>query len=257
MIDVVYQYVDGKSADEELKNSIRSIERYLDAQFKLHIVGDMPSNLELEHVNHIPLERKDGVEFTNCYDAGAKMNAVILHPEIGENILYMYDDIYLMQKVTVEELRELTETFCMQESDADPLPQDTKHRQLVNRTREVLQKAGKPSCNAETHMPRLISKSKMIEVFQTYTPIRNRLLMFTLYFNHFLQGDFKTINEIQPKIGCYGYDDQPLSYAPKSATDLRDLLKKAIVLNHNDQGYSSVVKEVLDTRFKTKSKFEV
>lgn len=257
MIHVVYQYLKGAAKGNELKYSLRSIAKYLDEEFKVWFVGDLPDDMELEHVENIPHDRVLGIPFTNAYDSLKKLNKVLLHPEMGEKIIYMYDDIVLTRKTTFEELQQFTRTFATQNLAEVEKNTNTVHRQLIWQTAAALEGKGLTIYNGETHAPRAFLKSEMIEVFKAFKPIKNRLLPFTLLLNFKKDQEFILAGEDSYKVGFYGEKNEPLSYKPESKKEVQDFMRKYLVINFNDAGYTQAVEEALATRFKDSCKYEV
>lgn len=254
--DVVIPYIETEKEFKELRYALRSIETNLkhEKPIRVVIVGDMPMFIKPETVKHIPLTRVDGIEFTNCYDAGRKMNAVILDDSISPDFLVMYDDTYLVQPVGVEELSEVLKMKLVDEFNTQKV-----HGKLLAKTFDVLKADVEAPANFETHTPRLINKQLMVEVYKKFKPIKNRLLHFTLYFNtHFDPTKSKTINKQNKyKIGFYGSVDAYSYSSDLPGNELAEKIAKYRFCNHNDAGLSAGLTDALNILFPEKSKFEV
>jgi hypothetical protein len=252
MIDVVYQYLDGPNKMEELRYSLRSLERYLNEPFKVWIVGDKPT--WLKNVTHIPHKRIPGVWCTNCFDATSKLKLVLDHPDVGNNILWMYDDMYLLRDCSESDLdRYLAVNHFKKLSHGS----SSVHKELIFNTLKALKELGKPQWNCETHTPRLYSKILLQEVWDTYQPRENRYLFSTLYFNH-VYGEIsphEISKEDNVKGGFYGFND-PYSYKSDNIEEINTILSGKTFLNHNDNGLSGSLKQVIKDRFPDMCQFE-
>ena len=253
--DVVIPYIETSKEFKELKYALRSIEKHLNAKnVRVVIVGDLPMFVNPGEVKHIQLTRADSVDFTNCYDAARKINAVILDPDISPDFLVMYDDTYLVQPVGIEELSELLKIKLVDEFNTAKV-----HGKLLARTFDALKDACPAIANFETHTPRLINKKLMVETFKRFKPIKNRLLHFTLYFNTVCDSaKAKTISKQNKyKIGFYGKVDANSYSSDAPADELAEKISKYRYCNHDDAGLSQGLMDALEILFPEKSKYEL
>lgn len=269
MIDIIYQYVEGAAAWEEIRYSLRSLEKNAKFKYKVWFVGDKPA--WAQNVGHIPITRKYDDFFTNCLDAGRKMNAVLLHPEIGKNFIYMYDDIYLVNPVRLKDMKAAHALKPI----VNGTPGTSKHFKLKVRTKDALQKIGrcadKPSSvndvlqmrgdyfiDFETHLPKYYNKAQMIEVFQKFLPMKNRLLFSTLY-NNYHRPAFLNFLEKGNTVKAEFFGDAELAFcgsASDTVQECKEAMEKCLFMNHNNAGLTLALEEVLQEMFADKSKFE-
>jgi len=195
---------------------------------------------------------------TNCYDANNKMNILLLSDAIGEDFIMTYDDIYFLKKTTIDDLKHYYAIKSGKESTASGT-----WKQLRDATMAALKHYGFTQFNFETHLPRLVNKKKMTEVYQKFRPIKHRLLHYTLYHNYHLEDNFpvnisKQNGEFPPiKAGFYGVDDDFSMDANKSQAELTKTLENYQFLNHDDAGLSDNLVKVIKKLFPDKSKFEI
>lgn len=104
MIDVYYPYYQREAKWEELRFSLRSLEKHLKEDFRVWIVGDIPPWINTDHVQHLEHFRCEGMKENTTYDAISKLLLFIKHPDTGLNFIRMYDDIYLIADVTAEDI---------------------------------------------------------------------------------------------------------------------------------------------------------
>ena len=248
-MDVVYPFIDSLKTWQELKYSIASVKKHLKGLDRIWIVGEYPNWLQ-EEFYYIPHERVPGIRLTNCYDATRKMELIINHPDISDNFVLMYDDIYLLQPIGVEEINK---PYCWGHFNEMNFIPGTKHEQLKWSTKVALEEYGfNDVASAETHLPRYFNKRKMQLIFKEFNPIENRLLTNTLYMNYYREPNEQTIVLKQtPGIGAffYGYNDPTASYLPKTEQELNKILDSHLVLNHNNPGLSDMLKKAIEARF--------
>lgn len=253
MIDVVYQYIDSPAIWEELRYSLRSIDRHLKTDFRVWIVGDLPD--WAANIGHIPHKRKIHEWRTNCLDATSKLEQALLHSQMGETILWMYDDMYLLRDITRDEL-----AVYLAVNHLDDLTNRSSgvHKSLVKTTLEILKEHGKSTWNCETHTPRLYNKNILMEIFYRYNTKESRLLFSTLYFNDLYGAGIDPIimsKDDMWKAGFYGFSD-PYSFKSNDEQEINDILSGKTFLNHNNDGLSVSLKKVIEDRFPDKCKFE-
>ena len=257
-IDLVIPYITSKNDFIELKYALRSIEKNLDADFRIVIIGDLPDWINPENVYHISHVRDDKAKFTNCYDVNNKMNKLLLSDEISDDFVITYDDVYFLKKTTIEDLKE----FFVIKKGKDSTASST-WKGLLNATFDHLKLKGLPVFNFETHLPRLINKTKMRKVYEMFRPIRHRLLHFTLYFNTFMEDNIPVLisqedgYERVVKAGFYGVEDDFSINSNKSQDELIKIIGGYLYLNHDDKGLSENLKKVIKKLFNKKSKYEL
>lgn len=255
MLTIVYPYIERLQLWNELRYSLRSLEWLrVDAssrEFQVMIIGNKPE--WVKNVIHVPHTRVDSVEYTNCYDAVRKLTAALQHPGCTEDVMLMYDDIYILQSVNPDFF---ANPIAMQEMRY--YPADTTHHRLMNRTFDELQTRGLPYYNYETHLPRIYKREKMLEVIEKFNPQDNRLLTNTLYYNYWFKDQRPQLIEYNHKIksGFYDEDYVPYSYPCETREQVLQAMSGRLVLNHNDEGLSPVLKEVIEQLFSEKCEFE-
>jgi hypothetical protein len=251
---IVIPFINKENEFEALRYALRSIAKNANFDHKVIIIGDCPSWVNKDVVRHIPQERDPKAPFTNCFDANRKINTILLDPTIGENIVVTYDDIYFLKETSIEDLEKLV--CCVKKLD-NYNPTNT-HSQLLMRTFESLNSKLKNQVvnNCETHLPRFIKKSKMIEVFKKFLPVRNRLLIYTLYFNTWFKGCLELSKKNNIKAGFYGTNDD-FSYLFDDKKKIERLLANKMFLNHDDKGLSPILREVIQEAFSEPCIYEI
>ena len=103
MIGVYYPYLASASRWEELRYSLRSLDKYLKEDFEVWIVGDLPE--WIRNVKHIPHQKTEMTNAGVTYDAVSKLKLYIDNHESPDQFLRMYDDVYLTGARTVKQMQ--------------------------------------------------------------------------------------------------------------------------------------------------------
>lgn len=250
MIDVYYPYFCNESKWEELRFSLRSIDKHLKEEYQVFIVGDCPE--WVQNVHHIPHQRKHDIEETCTYDAVSKLSLYLTR--LGKRLtkfIRMYDDIYLLQDVTLKELSTPRAMY-----DINGFPKDGKSIWFdqLKRTMLVLQKEGFTTWNTETHLPEVFASEGMKYVIDRFKARENRLLTSTLYFNYFYC-NFKPIIEKRTHGAKFYGDSREWNYPPDA--DVAACCEGKLFLNHNNAGLTDQLKTFIEQKFPQKSRFEI
>lgn len=253
-INVVYQWVAHPARWHELLYSVRSVAQNLQADFRLWVVGDsVPWLTNYEWIPHAFIkDQKRNLSL----NAATQMEKALRHPEMGERIIYMYDDIVLLQPVTADDI---AKPYAIADYSRMPRNTDGNWRKSVWATMDALKAEGKTLMNGETHLPRFFSKTTMLEILERYKVGENRLAAFTLYLNNMglSKRDFVMLNKFDTvKAGFYGLEDA-LGYKCDSAALIRRVCEKKLFLNYNDSGLNPAMKEFLTQKFANKCRFEI
>lgn len=254
-MDIVIPYHHGFARWEELRYALRSIEKNLKAVYRIVIVGDLPPYINPDTVLHIPAGRVGGGPFPNLKEGNRKLALVLNDPRISDTIIVTYDDIYFCAAVSPEFLKipiALYNSATVKRDNAD-----NKYRQSLYSTYDALSAKGLPAFNYETHLPRLINKQQMLQVYNEFKPEKNLLQRFTLYYNRWAT-DRPVLykKEFGIKAGFYGRNDN-YGYGFYSTEKTLELIQGNIFCNHDDAGLSGQLKEALKIMFPDKCQYEL
>ena len=156
MTDVVIPYVDSFSKFGELKYALRSIEKNLQGEYRVVIVGDLPA--WCTNVRHIKSKRVSIGSGSNLNDLIRKMQLTVEDKEISSAFLRWYDDVYLLKPTYIG--------FFDYHYVIGDLPKNKPKRSEIYRhqlweTQEVLRNCGVSVLNCETHLPRIFFKENI------------------------------------------------------------------------------------------------
>ena len=273
MIGVYYPYLAGANAWEELRYSLRSLEKFFSVErrdgfqtrlydFEVWIVGDLPD--WIQNVKHIPHKREDRVYSASTYDAVMKLGSYLDHPDTPERFIRMYVDIYFVGERCLNDLEKTRYLFTYDEYKNHKIKSGSGvWREQVNKTLDALKELGFAGYMTETHCPEVFEKWKMLEIFDMFAPAENRLLTSSLYYNVFpffrMLKDRKTERAL-----FYGEEtDFAMGRMGDGAHGRRGDVAQNIAppqgkyfLNHNDAGLDDGLKKYIMGMFPEKSRFE-
>lgn len=256
--DFVYPWVDGPALFDELKYSLRSLEKHYKGEFRVIIIGDKPD--WITNVLHIPIARQSGMHENLTYDAIWKMMRICDGDEVGDCFVRMYDDIYLIKDVDFDEISKIKAIWNYSDKTKDDLglsSSATWTTQLV-RTLEALKADNLPTWNTETHLPEVFMKSVMKWVLQEYNALENRFLTSTLYYNNVLQADelpYMVHRNTGIKAGFYDKNTD-YSYHSNNYREIEEICAGKQYLNHNDAGATEALRNFIKKTFSKASRFE-
>jgi len=97
-IQFVWPYWHGGANGDEIRWSVRSVEKHFIGEAKITIIGDRPP---WYHGHHIPKRRVPPATPNRCYrDMLSKVWMMATHAEIDDEFVWMMDDIYLIKQCT-------------------------------------------------------------------------------------------------------------------------------------------------------------
>ena len=161
-IDVVYSLGTGSNWDNnEIRYSLRSLERYAKGLGKIFIVGEFPLFLckDIQHIKahdmFNPNQNADGNIITKVLAACAQQS-------LSENFMFINDDHILLKKLTLSSLP------AFHKGDMNTFPPHTwtlnYWRSRLKRTMEILNQKSMTAYHFDCHTPILFNK-KLFRIF--------------------------------------------------------------------------------------------
>lgn len=246
MTTIVYPYLHQLSQGEELKYSIRSICKHAKFPFDILIIGDKPNWYNGKCIEMPPIR---GKRFTRAFDIARKLDVICGTEYISDDFLYCYDDQYFINPVQLEDLSGAISLNQITDYK-EPRVGSEVWRELMNRTVSALVNNGHEVCyNYETHLPRLLNRSRLKLIIDGYDLHRQPLLFSTLYFNEYYS-EPKVILEKENNIKAG-------IYKPLPADKIRAMCQGKLVLNHGEAAYNHMMKLFLKNSFPEKCQFEL
>jgi len=227
---IVYPNRTSRLWGDELRYSLRALDRYYVGEVDLLIIGDIPKWLTGAEV--ITTSHLDTTEQTNGRNVEMLCN---MH---SGDFIWFNDDIYLLDFCSVNTFK----AGCVVQN-----LRDVKNR-LYNRwgkllwhTNDLLRHRSASTFNYESHSPYLFNARIMREVARQYPIFDGRALMATSYYN---THEPEKIRDCSVRLGIYK-QGQPVMQRPCHKW-----------LNHSDRGFSKNVVEFLQNKFPKKSRWE-
>lgn len=173
-LQFVWCYWDGGADGEELRFSIRSVEKFFQGTAKITIIGDRPEWFK-GHVivkRRVPASRHQR-EFR---DMLGKVWFMATHPEVDDKCVWMMDDIYFIKPFTLKDL---------EKPRAERWNPSSKNRwqRIKSRTMQDLQAEGLPTHDYATHAPHVAEKQKLAALFERFNLHKKVRLWEVLYGN--------------------------------------------------------------------------
>lgn len=160
MTDVVY--IIGKGSrwqNNELRYSLRSIEKNLKGFNKIWIVGEKPNGVT--GINHI--QASDPYTFANrASNILYKLLIACKRPEISDNFLYFNDDHYLLNSFDAEHFPAY---FDGKLEDIIDIRKKDNYGRACSNSLKFLKESKLNTLNFDVHYPMLINKKAFLKIF--------------------------------------------------------------------------------------------
>lgn len=235
-MDIVIPFV--VSPDEHLRLALRSLCKNARFDFNVWLVGHAP---EWYKGNKILVDRFP----ERARDVNQKLILAMKEDGIGEDFIYSYDDIYFIQPVEISDIK----VVAKEKVDRSSRIGGTGTRLWKAKLQETLECLKfDPVWNYESHLPRMLNKLKLAEIFSMYNLENRNLLFSTLYYNEFHKEPEAVLNT-EPLIKLGLYETRTHDEILKMSTGQK-------FLNHDDTGYTKGCKKFLADMFPEKCKFE-
>lgn len=234
----VYPYV-GTEDDFELHCSMLGIKKNFNGDSQIVVVGDRPkiSGVEFMHV-------ESSREPFRAIDIHNKLQTIINDVRVPENFVWMYDDLYFINRVNIGNLKEV---YALDDLSGRPpssweFDASKKWERMFRDTMDIVIGLNKPPINYETHLPRFLSKKKLQQLINKFDLLNRKLLFSSLYFAGTKNPTFLKPKTDRIKLGIY----MPF----ESLEVLESKLKDNLFLNYSEAGYTVAMKQLLAKLFK-------
>lgn len=278
MISVLIPYTTKNPRWEhnELRYCLRSIAKNFDFDYDITIFtdGDIPWVKNVT-VNRIDRYYPPGIaerfyngtkHYENFFDVLNKLKLASESNDLQEEILWVYDDVLLAQKQSMEEIKLLYAGDSVNRRKEYWMnPKGNKWKRTIFKALELAQQFGE--CYLyETHLPRCYTKTNLKKMFKQF-PIESEIpyAPSTLYFNMFygkpdyIYRDANIDDQMDNpiKAGFYG-DGGGLCDTFPSRTDeqVARHTQNKIWINYNEAGMTEPLKNWIKKQFPKKCKYE-
>jgi len=177
-LQFVWCYWHRGAKQDELRFSMRSVEKHYHGQATFLVIGDRPPWYDgpLIEQERIPRNKSKGFR-RGLRDVLAKMETLSRHPDVDDDFVWMMDDVFMVQDTTREQLK-VARGFRKIGSSRINGWQSVK-TDTGNRLREM----GKSAIDCATHLPHYVEKKKLAELFQVFNPLEETFLWEVAYQN--------------------------------------------------------------------------
>lgn len=159
MIDIVYALGKGSAwNDNEIRYSLRSVEKHLSDYRNVYIVGECPE--WMQNVTHIPYADEHQNRETRI---ALKVLRACNESSVSDQFLFMNDDHFLLKDCSAIGYPYYHKGLLQEESDTPNL--NLPYRTSLLNTIQALSVQGKPAFNYDTHTPILYDKAKFKDVY--------------------------------------------------------------------------------------------
>ncbi len=241
-IDIVYVLGTGsKWSDNEIRFSLRSVEKYLKGIGNIYIVGAKPDFLQ--NVIHVPAVDV----FDPAINADGNMTHKILLacaiPELSDNFLFMNDDFVVLKPMVAAEIPWLHKGDM--KDRPEPYWKEQFYRHRLRRTFETLRDRMQTTLQYDYHAPMLMNKNDFRKVMEQYDYAEGIGLTFRSIYGNAMQLPAEHLTAQKKTI-----------YKNYTYSELVRLTETAQFLGYNDQGLNRAFIYWLWKSFPEKSGFE-
>ncbi len=156
MTSVVYALGKGSRwANQEIKYSLRSIEKHLKGMGEVWIIGEKPE--WLQNVNHIQVKDSHAIPDTNIM---LKIKTACQTPEVTDNFLFINDDHYLLADFEADKFPYF---YCSTLEVYLKRRQSDSYGRRAGNTYKLLKEINLPTKHFDIHYPILYNKKAFIE----------------------------------------------------------------------------------------------
>jgi len=243
IVDVVYPLsAESPWDDNELRYSIRSLQKHFRNLGKIFIIGYLPDFIEPDDYNIVHIPFPDS--YTENKDANliAKLLRACQEESLTDEFLFMSDDQYMMQDVYAEHMV----PFYSVKLAERRYRTNNKWERRLQRTYQTLKARGIEGYEYDTHAPVIMQKTLFMEVMLSYdwgaTP---GYCINSLYFSHVLSTHKQRNGEVVR-----------VTNTKEDRAALVERIADAYYLNHNDIALRGAVKDIIEDKFPEPSPFE-
>lgn len=238
MIDIVYIVGKGsKWNNNELKFSLRSIEKYLTNYRKVWIIGDCPSYIS--NVEKIYYIEKSDVPSVNIMN---KIRFASEIPDISRDFLLFNDDYFLTQPMDALKVEHYFDGGLLDRVEFDPT---NWYNEYLTNTCAILKLHELECKNFDIHYPMPIRKDKFLSImkfFEADWEHTKKLLVKSLYANALeIEGEFLSDCKIR---------------RPKIDRHIDAYVKEKPMFSISDEALTETMKKYIINLYPEVSKFE-
>ncbi len=178
MMDILYVLTYSNWNNNELKYSLRSLEKFGKNIGKIYICGYKPNFINYNSVIHVPFEEKKDC----CRNTRDKIFHVCKNIDISENFVLFNDDFYLLEELDLNNIPKYSKGIIEHKSES-------YFEKMLLLTEYFLKENKKTNFDYEVHIPCEFNKSILLnDIYKIYEQWEKpkpeySLSLRSLYFN--------------------------------------------------------------------------
>ena len=244
--DVVYPIGKGSSwKNNELRFSLRSLEKYGINVGKLFIVGELPNFLSGEDITHIKADDRFNPQVNADGNIIEKVLAACADSRLSEDFLFINDDHVLLEPV------DLMTIPNFHKGDMNTFHDNYWNlnywRKRLKRTRDILNEKGLPALHYDCHTPILINRKAFVEMISHFDYQQGIGFTMKSLYGNFIGSDHNRLLTKEKKTVFSGLNEANLSFR----------LLDSEFMAFNDSGLNQALKIWLYQNFEKPSKWEM
>lgn len=219
MIDILYIIGEPSiNKDQELKYSLRSLEKYVSDFNRIFITGKCPDFIDKSKVIFTP-EKDIGMSTVNHW---WKVNQTITQTDISEDFVLMYDDIFFIKPTKLENYPFYQKGYLGESTEGGKL-----YCQTLRNALEWLIRKRLPFVDYEVHTPFIYNKKNFLKLYDIFKAVADLNLRYgqlvprSIYGNLFIKEEQPLIKdvkirskdeEIPTHLDCFSVSDLDFKY---------------------------------------------
>lgn len=260
---LVYPWIANMSRGNELKFSLRSVEKNFSGPVEVWIVGDKPN---WYCGNCLPIPPYDSKLILPRQDRAKKLWRVVEEPSIDNEFLWMMDDIYFLRTVDLDLFRIPWFRGALSPDQIEQKRPKTEWERQKLLTWQTLKDNGRPLFDFGTHLPQIYQKDNLRILFEKYGLRDAPYVDDILYGNEFLSERLveellktdsqDSLNRIKTTGNVNRIQYRETGRPTLSGLQKRAARKQSRVFNHVDKSYTPTVEQFLMEKFPNPSRWE-
>jgi len=176
VLQFVWCYFHRAAAQDELRFSMRSIEKNFQGEVEFLVIGDRPPWYDGPFID-CPRIRKGGGFRRGLHDVLNKMSVLSEHEDVRDEFVWMMDDVFMVRPTTYRQM------ITPRAAGNIGIKKYNGWQTVKTNTGKRLRENGLPFRDYATHLPHHVHKSKLQELFQEWDPLTETFLWEVAYNN--------------------------------------------------------------------------
>lgn len=244
----IWTYWHEGAVEDELRWSIRSIEKFSEEGSQVIVAGDAPGWFR---GHSIKIPKIDEVPNHNFQDVIWKIRVIMDHPDVCDEFVWMMDDVVAVHPFSISQIKT---PRAFQWPGLDSLRRKKKYFRLKQNTLNFLQTRGySGEWDFGTHAPHLIRKKELKSIFEDW-PIQAETLLWEIVYevvtNQIRMGTF-TVSDPSPFLTT-----QSSPFTPHQLEDIERDPSRVFLNWGNKEGWTPILRNWLEAILPTPSEFE-